>query len=92
LPKPPLREKHAKLRDRLKELIGCRLAHGNLSPTDGYGFTVIGKSSITSTRTNTPGSSLATRVARVTPSLMTNAPSVPRLTRSGGIPAIEVPN
>ena len=45
----------------------------------------------TSTRTSTPGNSCATRVARVTPSAIINAPSDPRYTSSGGIPCVEVP-
>jgi hypothetical protein len=34
---------------------------------------------------------LAIRVARVTPLLIRNSPSVPRLTSSGGIPWTELP-
>ncbi len=35
---------------------------------------------------------MATRVARVTPLLMTSSPSEPRLTSTGGIPYTDVPN
>src|SRR5439155_4337840 len=44
---------------------GC---HGSLSPTVGRCPTGVVRSSITSTRTSWPGSNLATRLARVTPS------------------------
>src|SRR5437899_2690796 len=38
-----------------------------------------------------PGSSLATRVARVTPSLIRKRPFFPRTNSSAGIPAIDLP-
>ena len=47
---------------------------------DGKDPTGIGRSSITSTRTVVAGENLAIRVALVTPLLITNSPSVPRLT------------
>ncbi len=69
--------------------MSCR--HGTKSPTFGYELTGIGKLSITSTRISVPGNSMATRVALVTPLLITNSPSDPRLTSNGCIPCVDFP-
>src|SRR5439155_25537158 len=88
----PVRKQRSQLRHGFNQFFGCGDTHGIKSPMDGNCPTRIGRSSITSTRTVVPGASLAIRVARVTPLLITNSPSLPRLTSSGGMPWAELPN
>ena len=69
----------------------CVFRTHSRSFTVGNPATATGSVPVTSTGTNVPGRYFATRVARVTPSLITNSPSMPRLTSSGGIPATDLP-
>src|SRR5258706_422240 len=66
--------------------------HGSTAPVVGSPTNAFGSLPITSPRISVPGSSLAIRVARVTPLYNTSTPSVPSYTHGAGIPATERPN
>ena len=91
LAEPPVRIQLAQFSQGGQQIVACRVDAHRRSPTVGNVPTRIGRSSITSTVTRVPGKYRATRVARVTPLLITNSPSVPRLTSRGGIPVVDVP-
>src|SRR3954452_25129926 len=79
LPKTPVRIALAKLQKGFEEGPTRLVTHGSTSLMVGYLATSrFGKVWITSTGTVCPGMSFATRVARVTPSLIRSLPSLPR--------------
>src|SRR5262249_34970354 len=83
--------RRAQLFDQFEELTSSGIDHGRVSPTLGRWPTGRFSSPTTSTWISVPGASLAIRVARVTPLYRTTAPSDPRYTQDGGIPAVEAP-
>src|SRR5229473_387749 len=92
LTQSPLRIALAHLGEQTQHFL-ANGGHGSLSFTVGYLLTFhFGRWSITSTRTVCPGRNLATRVARVTPLLITSSPSAASVTSRCGMPATAVPN
>ena len=92
LPEAHLRIQAAELCQSTHQWSACLGAHGSLSPTVGKrARSSFGRVSITSTLICWPGSSLPTRVDRVTPSMSCNSPFLPRTTSGDGIPSILLP-
>src|ERR1041385_5832233 len=87
-----LRRGGCQVPDGIKQFLSdIRITH-RMSPTRLERLRLFRNWPATTTGTVTPGANVAIRVARVTPSKISNKPSGSSYTSKGGIPSLEIPN